>query len=127
MKIQRLKAWIQTLPAGEADTPIIEVQGQDLTPNQILDGLQQNKPYGEAGYQALFGPSAVVLSTDFVVRRIEAKYAQGRLDTIYRLTAGPNKALTPEQRIAHIKALTPEGIQELEAERLYLQHIIRKG
>ncbi len=125
-KISRLTVWISKLPIGEPNTPIVTIDGRDFTPNNILKCLRKGLPCGDIGFEELFGPNLKV-TPELLYKRLETKALQNRLPTLYRLTAEPGASVvTASNRLAQVRAGSLAGQEELEAERLYLLHMLQR-
>jgi hypothetical protein len=72
MDVAQFKAWVKSLPPGEANIPYANVAGDFLTPNQMLQAAENN-PTLLKNIQAVMGdpmqcPSCGYMTNDMSVR-----------------------------------------------------------
>ncbi|MBA7670777.1 hypothetical protein ES703_78924 [subsurface metagenome] len=102
---------MRRLPRGEETLPVVEVEGELLTPA----GLEKAHP--ELRLDELREPA----STKLLIERVRMRLKQGRAPTIYRF----RYQLTPEEQLSHMESQDDIGLELIEVERKLLEEELR--
>lgn len=102
---------IRRLPKGEETLPVVEVEGELLTPS----GLEKAHP--RLRLVDLKKPA----STRLLIERMRVRVSQGRVPTIYRF----RYELTPEDQLRHMELQDTIGLELIKVERLLLEEEVK--
>ena len=102
---------MRKLPKGEETLPVIEIEGELLTPS----GLEKAHP--RLRLVDLKQPA----STRLLIERKRMRVNQGRVRTIYR----PQYSLTAEEQLRHMELQDAIGLELIDVERKLLEEELR--
>lgn len=151
MDIAAFRAWVEGLPAGEASIPYANIEGDFLTPNQMLNAAESNPALWKK-VQAVMGdpmqcPSCGYLTNDMSVRicpqcntrmqatsavqiddelakeRFKQRAKEGRVLPVVRM----GRLLTPEEQVREIeRGDTTMAREAILAERKLQEELERR-
>ena len=124
MTIAKLERWVKLLPPQELTQPVIMVDGQSLTPTQMLSEVRAGTELGRKA-QALWEGGSLGTEEEMLVERIKRRLARYPPDKpLFIVLGAPNK-LTPADILANIEDRTKTGEKWLQSERTYLEYLDR--
>jgi len=124
LTVARLERWIALLPAQDRTQPVITVDGQVLTPEDMLREARAGTELGRKA-QALWEGRSLGTEEEMLVERVKSRLARYPPDKpIFRVLGAPN-LLTPRDILANIEAGTELGKRWLQTEQTYLKYLDR--
>lgn len=116
-----MEEWFKMMERlGEADYPFIIVEGISYTPRTIISHAMENDETWLK--MKLSAEKQMPVNWELLRERLEMKYEDGRLMTVYML----HKAYTPEDQIAEIEAGSAIGIEFMLAEHGLIEELKKR-
>lgn len=110
------------LPPQERIQPVITIDGQMLTPEDILREARAGTELGRKA-QALWEGEALGTEEEMLVERVKRRLERYPEDKpLFYVLGAPNR-LTPRDILANIEQKTAEGEKWLQSERTYLKYL----
>ena len=122
MTVARLERWIELLPPQELTQPVVTVDGQSLTPTQMLSEARAGTELGRKA-QAQWESGSLGTEEEMLIERIKRRLARYPKDKpVFRVLGAPT-LLTPGDILANVEAKTEEGKRWLRTEGAYLRYL----
>jgi len=124
MDLAKLERWVEQLrKIGESHMPYVEVDGQMLSPEDLLREARKNSPLWQKARAVLGNPHLKSVPYEVLMKRIEQRAKEGRLLPV--ATIG-GRVLTPQQQLEEIKKGTRIGQQLLLAEAAFIEELEKR-
>lgn len=123
MRLDEVRRWVERMrKLGEDNIPYLVVDGQFLTPNDILREAEANSELWQK-IQEQLGDPPMQISWELLEKRFEERVRQGRVPKIYKMGG---QEIPPEQQLQEVKNKTVEGYRILLAEAKLLEELEKR-
>ena len=122
MDKEQLKRWVKMLPARDRDLPSISIDGQWMSPNQLLREAEAGTEKGKKVLQTL---STSHFGTDEEMLKERLRQRLANLPQDKPLFVTLNRTYTPREVMQEVESGSRAGQQFIETERRYLKYTDR--
>jgi len=120
MTVARIERWVAMLPGQELDQPCVNVEGNWLTPRQMLSEARAGTELGRKA-QAIWERLGLGTDEEMLIERIKRRLERYPPDKPLFITVAG--VLTPRQMMAEVEARSDIGQRWIQTERSYLRYM----
>jgi len=122
MTVAKLERWLSFLPPQERTQPVITVEGQALTPENMLSEARTGTELGKK-VQMLWESGAIGTEEELLTERIRRRLERYPPDKPLFFVLGAPSALTPRDLLEQVEKRTAVGQKFLQSEKTYLKYL----